>query len=179
MKRLTIIITVLLAALTVQGQQFKKGTTAMNAGVGLGTALGGLGKARPALSLSLDYGMWDMNGLGVISLGAYVGNTAYIYNSGNYTSKWNYLITGIRGAYHYNGFTSAPKLDVYGGLMLGFNIVSYSSDGDDLDVADNYSSGMGLSGFLGSRWFFSEKLGAFAELGYGVSVLNVGITYKF
>src|SRR5690606_40595896 len=74
---------------------------------------------------------------------------------------------------------SVPNLDVYGGAMLGYNIVKYSSDGDDMAMVNNYGSGMGLSGFLGSRWFFSDKIGAYAELGYGVSVLNVGLTFKF
>lgn len=160
-------------------QQFQKGTTVVNAGIGLGTALGGLGKARPAISLSLDRGVWPVGGPGVISLGGYLGNTGYKYSSGAYTAKWNYFIVGARGAYHYNGFSSVPKLDVYGGAMLGYNIVNYSSDGNDVDISNSYGSGIGFSGFLGGRWFFTEQIGAYAELGYGVSVLNAGLAIKF
>lgn len=160
-------------------QQFQKGTTVVNAGIGLGTALGGLGKARPAISLSLDRGVWPVGGPGVISLGGYLGNTGYKYSSGGYTAKWNYFIVGARGAYHYNGFSSVPKLDVYGGAMLGYNIVNYSSDGNDVDISNSYRSGIGFSGFLGGRWFFTERIGAYAELGYGVSVLNAGLAIKF
>lgn len=160
-------------------QQFQKGTTVVNAGIGLGTALGGLGKARPAISLSLDRGVWPVGGPGVISLGGYLGNTGYKYSSGGYTAKWNYFIVGARGAYHYNGFSSVPKLDLYGGAMLGYNIVNYSSDGNDVDISNSYGSGIGFSGFLGGRWFFTERIGAYAELGYGVSVLNAGLAIKF
>lgn len=160
-------------------QQFQKGTTVVNAGIGLGTALGGLGKARPAISLSLDRGVWPVGGPGVISLGGYLGNTGYKYSSGGYTAKWNYFIVGARGAYHYNGFSSVPELDVYGGAMLGYNIVNYSSDGNDVDISNSYGSGIGFSGFLGGRWFFTERIGAYAELGYGVSVLNAGLAIKF
>ena len=160
-------------------QQFQRGTTVVNAGIGLGTALGGLGKARPAISLSLDRGVWPVGGPGVISLGGYLGNTGYKYSSGGYTAKWNYFIVGARGAYHYNGFSSVPKLDVYGGAMLGYNIVNYSSDGNDVDISNSYGSGIGFSGFLGGRWFFTERIGAYAELGYGVSVLNAGVAIKF
>ncbi len=160
-------------------QQFQKGTTVVNAGIGLGTALGGLGKARPAISLSLDRGVWPVGGPGVISLGGYLGNTGYKYSSGGYTAKWNYFIVGARGAYHYNGFSSVPKLDVYGGAMLGYNIVNYSSNGNDVDISNSYGSGIGFSGFLGGRWFFTERIGAYAELGYGVSVLNAGLAIKF
>jgi len=179
MKKLIFIILTIVIATVVQAQQFQKGTTTANVGIGLGTALGGLGKARPAISASLDHGMWDIGGPGVISLGGYVGNTGYKYTSGSYTSKWNYFVVGARGAYHYNGFTSVPKLDVYGGAMLGYNIVKYSSDSEDIEMANSYGNGIGLSGFLGSRWFFSNSMGAYAELGYGVSVLNVGLTFKF
>ena len=179
MKKSIFILLAIFVAAAAQAQPFQKGTTTANVGVGLGTALGGLGKARPAISASIDHGVWYVGGPGIISLGGYVGNTGYKYSSGNYTYKWNYIVVGARGAYHYNGFTTVPNLDVYGGAMLGYNIVKYSSDGDDMAMVNNYGSGMGLSGFLGSRWFFSDKIGAYAELGYGVSVLNVGLTFKF
>lgn len=160
-------------------QPFQKGTTNANVGIGLGTALGGLGKARPAISISVDHGFWDMGGPGVISLGGYVGNTGYKYGGAGYTAKWNYIIIGARGAYHYNGFTDVPKLDVYGGAMLGYNIVSYKTEGGGDDFKNNYGSGLGLSGFVGGRWFFTDNIGAYAELGYGVSVLALGVTFKF
>lgn len=179
MKKTIFTLMAVIVAIATQAQQFQNGTTTANLGIGLGTALGGLGKARPAISVSIDHGMWGIGGPGVISLGGYVGNTGYKYDGLGYTAKWNYTIVGVRGAYHYNGFTNVPKLDVYGGAMFGYNIVKYSSDGDDSTIADSYGSGLGLSGFLGGRWFFAQRIGAYAELGYGVSVLNAGITYKF
>lgn len=63
--------------------------------------------------------------------------------------------------------------------MLGYNIVKYTADGTGADLANSYGSGIGLSGFLGGRWLFSESLGAYAELGYGVSILAVGLTLAF
>src|SRR5690606_28551310 len=155
------------------------GTTAINAGIGVGTALGGYGTARPALSVSVDHGLWEVGGPGVISLGGCAGNSGYTYSNGCYTSKWNYIIVGVRGAYHYNGFETLPDLDLYGGAMIGYNIVNYTSDLDEAYYGKSYGSGIGISGFAGARWMFSEKFGAYAELGYGVSVLNVGVTYKF
>ncbi|WP_374744526.1 hypothetical protein [Parapedobacter sp. 2B3] len=166
-------------ASAVNAQPFQKGTTAANAGIGLGTALGGLGKARPAISVSVDHGLWDIGGPGVISLGGYLGNTGYKYTDAGYTAKWNYIVVGARGAYHYNGFTDLPNLDVYGGAMLAYNIVKYKTEGGGADLSNNYGSGIGLSGFLGGRWFFTDNIGAYAELGYGVSVLAVGVTFKF
>ncbi|SFS89552.1 hypothetical protein [Sphingobacterium wenxiniae] len=179
MKKSIFILVAIFIAVAAHAQPFQKGTTTANVGIGLGTALGGLGKARPAISASLDHGLWEVGGPGVISMGGYIGNTGYKYTDAGYTAKWNYIIAGVRGAYHYNGFTSVPNLDVYGGAMLGYNIVKYSSDGSDVNMSNTYGSGVGFSGFLGGRWFFSQNIGGYAELGYGVSVLNVGITFKF
>lgn len=179
MKKAIFTLLAIITATIACGQSFQKGTIAANAGIGVGTALGGLGNARPAISVSLDKGIWEVGGPGVISLGGYLGNTGYKYSDMGYTAKWNYIVVGARGAYHYNGFTSVPKLDVYGGAMLAYNIVKYSSDGDDAGQSNSYGSGVGLTGFLGGRWFFTESIGAYAELGYGVSVLNVGATFKF
>ncbi len=179
MKKSIFILVAIFTATLAYAQPFQKGTTTANVGIGVGTALGGLGKVRPAISVSLDHGLWEIGGPGVISLGGYVGNTGYKYSTSGYTAKWNYIVAGVRGAYHYNGFTNVPNLDVYGGAMLGYNMVKYSSDGNDMDMSGTYGSGIGFSGFLGGRWFFSESIGAFAELGYGVSVLNVGVTFKF
>lgn len=179
MKKSIIISIAIFIAAAAQAQPFQKGTTAANLGIGLGTALGGLGKARPALSASFDKGMWDIGGPGVISLGGYIGNTGYKYSSLGYNAKWNYTIVGVRGAYHYNGFTNVPALDVYGGAMLGYNIVNFSSDQEEGYFGKSYGSGLEFTGFIGGRWFFADRVGAYAELGYGVSVLNIGVTYKF
>lgn len=178
MKKAIFILMAVAMATVANAQSFQNGTTTVNAGIGLGTALGGLGKARPAISVSLDHGFWDIGGPGVISLGGYIGNTGYKYTDPGYTAKWNYVIVGVRGAYHYNGF-EVPELDVYGGAMLGYNIVSYSAEGGGTELSNNYGSGIGFSGFLGGRWFFNDNLGIYAELGYGVSVLSAGVTFKF
>ncbi len=62
-----------------KAQAFQKGTTTINAGVGVGTALGGYGKVRPAISLSADHGIWEVGGPGIVSLGGYAGTTGYKY----------------------------------------------------------------------------------------------------
>lgn len=179
MKKLFFIALAIVMSTTAFAQPFQIGTSTVNAGVGIGTSLGGLGKSRPALSISFDHGLWQAGEQGVISLGGYVGNTGYKYTDLGYTAKWNYMVVGARAAYHYQGLTSLPELDAYGGVMLAYNLVKYSSDGTNTGMANNYGSGLGFSFFLGGRWFFSENIGAFAELGYGVSVLNVGASFKF
>jgi hypothetical protein len=90
---------------------------------------------------------------------------------------------GFRSAYHYNGLES-DKFDVYGGLMLSYNINSYSYENNDPYYPDSYSGGsygnsLYLTGFVGGRYFFSSNFGGYVELGYGVSFFNIGASYKF
>lgn len=179
MRKILFIVCIVAAMTTAaQAQPFQQGTNILQAGIGIGGNLGGLGTGRPAISVSYEKGVWDIGGPGVVSLGGYIGNTGFKYSSSGYSQSWNYTVVGVRSAYHYNGFTEAPNLDVYGGAMLGYNVVSYKVTGG-YTGPNAYGSGLGLSLYIGGRYFFSENLGAFAELGYGVSTLNVGIAYKF
>lgn len=176
MKKVIFMLILAFVASNASAQSFLKGSSVLNAGVGFGTNLGGLGNARPAISASFEHGQWEVGGPGVISLGGYIGNTGYTYKSSGYTQKWNYTIIGARSAYHYNGFENVPNLDVYGGIMLSYNIISYKAD--DYDGPNSYGSGLGFSAYVGGRWFFTDKFGLYAELGHGISTLNVGVALK-
>ncbi len=179
MKKVIFLAIVAAMAITpLSAQQFQKGTSAVNLGIGIGTTFGGVGTGRPAVMLSYDHGMWDAGDTGIISIGGYVGNTGYSYKDGTYSYKWNYWLVGARGAYHYHGFKNIPQLDPYAGLMLGYNLVTYSHS-SEYTGPGSYGSGIGFSFFLGGRWFFSDNFAAFAELGYGIAVLNAGVSFKF
>ena len=172
---------VFLAALALIGsvslanaqEVFQKGTTAINAGIGLGSYYSGI--TIPPLSVSLDYGVADnlINGNnGSISVGGFAGYTASSHTYGAYKSTFSYIALGGRGAFHYQ---FAPKLDTYAGLMVSYDIVS-----SNYDAFSNYikTSHIDWSLFLGARYFFTEKIGGFAELGYGFYNLNLGVTFK-
>ena len=118
---------------TAFGQgNFDLGSNVIGVGIGVGGGYGSgftYGSQSPAINLQYERGMWSIGGPGIISLGAYVAFKTYKYDYGysNYNSKWTYSIVGIRSAYHYNGISS-DKFDVYGGLMLGMRIVSYTDN---------------------------------------------------
>ncbi|MCC6384469.1 MAG: hypothetical protein LC117_06025 [Bacteroidia bacterium] len=171
-------------------QEFQNGTSMINAGVGLGSSLGGFGytSQTPALGVSYEYGMWDIGGPGVISLGGYLGyksfkhsaNSAYLGGMYTYSQKWTYLIIGARSAYHFNGL-NVDKLDLYGGVMLSFNNLNYkySSNNPYTEyTGGDYGSGLGLSLYVGSRYMFTNNIGAFLEAGYGISYLSIGAAFK-
>ena len=70
----------------------------------------------------------------------------------------------------------APKLDTYAGLILGYHIASFSSN------INGYSgisgSGIDLGVLLGARYFFTDRVGMFTELGYTLPFWNLGVTFR-
>lgn len=142
-----------------------EGAIDINAGLGLGTTLTGTGIPFNA---SLGYGINEN-----ISVGGYLGfaqtNEDFLGGTWTYTN----LIIGARGAYHY---PLVEDIDTYGGLMLGYNIASASWDGPGNPSAS--VGGLSYSAFVGGRYHFTEKVGAFAELGYGIAYLQFGVTLK-
>ena len=187
MKKLTfLILAITFFGAGARAQFFQKGSSVVSAGIGLGSAIGSFsyGTQSPGISVQYEKGVWDIGGPGVISLGGYVGRKGYKYsgNHGDYKfdEKWNYTIIGVRSAYHFNGI-NAEKADLYGGLMLSYNILNYkyedNNGGGDL-YKGSYGSGVGFTAYVGGRYLFTESLGAFAELGYGVSYLTLGLALK-
>lgn len=144
---------------------FGKGDKMINLGLGLGSSFGSL--SLPPISASFDYGVADnlINGdNGSISVGAQVGFAGSKYA--------NIGLVGARGAFHYQ---FASKLDTYAGLMLGYNYVNWKTGYD----ASFYSyDSFGYNVFIGARYFFTDKIGAFAELGYGIAYTTLGATFR-
>lgn len=159
---------------TVSAQEFQKGTNVINAGIGLGGAYGSYTTSSQGLGLSASFerGFWEVPGPGVVSLGGFLGFKSYSYDYLGGSDRWRYTVIGVRGAYHYNGL-NVENLDVYGGAMVSYRILSYNGS------TGNYSSRPGASGFVGGRWFFAENLAAYAEAGYGFAFLSVGVSFRF
>ena len=156
---------------------FEVGTRIIGAGLGFGNTYGGLhGSQSPAISLHYEQGIWDIDGPGVISLGGYFAYKSYSYDYIVYSLKLNHTLIGIRSAYHYNGLNTTDW-DVYGGVMLAYRISSVTDN--DPYSEWNYNSGLVFSVYLGGRYYFSETVAGFAELGSGISVLSLGVAFQF
>ncbi len=173
-KKVFLAVLAIVGSISIANAQevFHKGTTAINAGVGLGSYYSGL--AIPPLSVSLDYGVTDnmiKGNNGSISVGGFLGYTATKKFYGD--SGASIAVLGARGAFHYQ---FAPKLDTYAGMMISYDIVSTPDSWANYVWA--YGSRVDWSIYLGTRYYFTEKIGAFAELGYGFYNLNLGVTFK-
>lgn len=187
MKKLTLalILAGMITGAHAQESTFNEGDFVINAGLGIGTTLYrgvGYSGVLPPLSISGEYGFKEdfiTDGL-TLGLGGYLGYASSKYETrfGPETWGWryNYLVIGARGAVHY---PLVDKLDTYGGLMLNYTVVSYNSIGTAPIETSPASGGIGLSIYVGGRYYFSEQFAAMAELGYGIAYLNLGVAYKF
>ncbi|MES2690630.1 MAG: outer membrane beta-barrel protein [Bacteroidota bacterium] len=183
MKKLLLKIS-MIAALAVSGlsntnaQVYEQGKGQLNVGLGIGSTLTatGFNTTIPPIGVSYEYGFHEN-----ISGGAYLGYSGADYEFAGYKWTYSYIIVGARGSWHFD-FLDSDKLDPYAGLLLGYNIASVSVEkpaGATYTPPVATAGGVVIGGHLGMRYHFNEKLGAFAELGYGIAFLQLGVTAKF
>jgi hypothetical protein len=180
-KSLFAIAIAMMFSLSSFAQEFEEGDKVLNLGIGFGSTLyaGSLySTSLPPVSASFEVGIKDgVLDEGSIGVGGYVGFSRYKYEYLNWGYNYTNFILGARGVFHY---PFMDKLDTYGGLMLGFRVVSSKEFGDAV-FGYNYSASSGglvSSVFVGGRYYFSDNLAAMLELGYGISYINLGIALK-
>lgn len=192
MKNLLVVVClVTLICVGSQAQVFKKGANLANVGIGFGAAYSqtGLSAKVPPLSISYEHGINEQWGLGGF-FGYYAGSLSQKFSAtssngivtATLTNDVSYFTVGLRGVYH---FKTTDKYDLYGSAMLGYNAGSAklsvdppsASLGTTLPAA--VSSGVIVGAIVGGRYFFTESIGAFAELGYGFAYATVGLSAKF
>ena len=135
------------------------------------------------LSLNYDYRIAEK-----ITVGAYVGYSVtetdrQIINDG-VVAQWRnqFSIFGLRVAAHANKF---ENWDIYGGFMVGYNLSRVETLAGDIDEITKHmgikpvSGRTTLTGFVGGRYDISKKVGITGEIGFGVSIINLGASYKF
>lgn len=93
-----------------------------------------------------------------------------------------FYLFGLRAAAHTNRL---DNWDIYGGAMLGYNVpkVNNTLTKEKSEIegpvfsrpAENEFT---YSAFVGATYFPVKNLGLFAEVGYGISILNLGVSVK-
>ncbi|MFZ6052200.1 outer membrane beta-barrel protein [Halocola ammonii] len=163
---------------SASAQVFDEGSLNANVGIGLGLTLGSGSSTLPPLSLAVDYGVTENIGVGGY-LGYAGAKEEFNVFGTEYSWKYSYLVIGVRGTYH---FIMEDDLDIYGGALLGYNVASakFESDDESLEslVQEPSVGGVAYALFGGARYMFSEKVGVFGELGYGISWITAGLTMK-
>lgn len=173
----------------------ERGLLLVDAGVGAISVLYGSGYKTqvPPIGVSAEFGVWDNIGDGgKLSVGVGASFqfarfklddtiwTGYGYGdeweTESYDSKFSSYIVGAHATAHYY---LTRNLDGYATLMLGYNIASMNIDGDQFAALDTSVGGFAYGFSVGIRYYVTDCLHLKAELGYGVSVINVGIGVKF
>ncbi len=154
------------------GSAFGKGVTFLDIGVGLGHY-----RHRSAfpLGIALDHGVTPN-----ISIGIQADFYRYHNDIGRYRYTYTQVPIALRGAYHFTGLGNS-RADIYLGAALGYIWSRYTSDapnGYRYVESDNDISRPYLGVFLGGRYLLSPQVGLMAEVGYGISVGKIGITFK-
>ena len=151
MKKILLISSLFISVTSFSQSMLGKGGSQLNAGVGLSSW--GL-----PVYIGFDYGVHKD-----VSLGMELSYRSYNERYNNYHYK--NTIWGISGNanYHFNSIFKIPKnWDIYAGLNIGF----YIWDTDD-NYLGNHSSGLGIGGQVGIRYYFSDRFGLNLEGGGG------------
>lgn len=181
----SILALVLFCSQTTFAQQWKKQRSNVDFRVGLLPTFSkddGEVKVLP-LSLNYDYRIAEK-----ISVGAYLGysvtETSRQEISDGMIAQWRnrFTIIGIRAAAHTNAF---DDWDVYGGFSVGYNLTRLETlAGDASEIRKHKklpeSSGrVTMSGFVGARYALTDQVGISGEIGFGISLASLGVSYKF
>jgi len=154
------------------GQEFQKGDVIISPGLGLGYYYGG--GFAVGLTANAEFSITDD-----IAIGPYFAFTRWDYNYGQgYDYAYTFIDFGARGSYHFGKLlkVNTDQFDPYAGAFLGFVSSSYSTD--YAGGNDPYDGGIRGGIYAGARWFFSEKFGAFGEVGVGLYPVTLGVTFK-
>ena len=115
-----------------------------------------------------------------LGVGASIGYSSYTqtvptYGDDSYT---NFLLLA-NAIYHVQLIKSIP-MDTYLVLNLGFNIDSDSYDGAVATApgASESHGGLKFGTGVGARYYFTKKLAAVGELGFGMGILRFGLDFK-
>jgi hypothetical protein len=151
-----------------------KGVNLVNAGIGLGS-YGLYGTGGLPLSASFEHGFTKTISAGI--------NVGYIQRKYLHDWKYTYFIFGVRGSYHFNEILNIdkPKLDVYGGagLMYRHYKFKYGADGATYDYYKSSGGSVAIDLHAGGHYMFNDHIGAYAEVGYGISPLQLGVSFVF
>ncbi|MGQ1785634.1 MULTISPECIES: outer membrane beta-barrel protein [unclassified Saccharicrinis] len=142
----------------------------------------------PAITIHYEYGLSDKIGMGYIGVGGLLSMAGGEYNNSilntSFSVDYSQTLIGPRAVYHFDmvdltGSQEWRNIDVYGGAFLGlkFERAKYTNPNTQNNVKDNDTT-LATDLFAGIRYGFNKNIGAFAELGFGVSYFSVGVNWR-
>ncbi len=167
------------------------------------------GSSSPQFSFSYDYGVTETVSLGPYIGYCTASTPSFRWSSpaidpipfilpeglaardGVYSYDISVLSLGARAVIHK---ALSEQFDLYGVFFYGLNKVNVTEKGglpDEDSLIDQLGTlaGIGIvdvpvpevsySAQLGAQYFFKDKFGIYAEAGFGVTIVNFGLAFKF
>lgn len=188
MKNVAILTGLLVFCLTsaISQTTFKKGDIELATGIGIFSTFAKDNPNTIVPPVSARIGVRLASNFSLGGYAAYSSSQAsqLALPNGNFKDVDNeFLILGLRAAAHTNRM---DNWDIYGGAMLGYNIpkvqetvTEVKSVGDDAPSFSRPAENkVTYSAFVGGSYYPVKNLGVFAEVGYGISIFNLGVSLK-
>ncbi len=134
------------------------------------------------LSLNVGYRINEKFSVGLFAGYTQAETQPDLLNEGPMRCRNTFSTVGLRLAVHSITF---KNWDFYGGMTLGYTRSRFEILEGDIEKAKQHKRFEPVtwkplvSAFLGGRYEIGPKLGVFGEVGYGISLITTGITYKF
>ena len=120
-----------------------------------------------------------------ISVGGLVGfyQYGYKYKEPGSHVPWEETLTfvtfGARANWHWNVDININWIDLYTGIIVGYNYFSQTIEGNPYSgYVQSAHGGLAYGGQAGAHFYFSDRIGAVVELGYPF-VAKAGVALKF
>jgi hypothetical protein len=182
MKRLLVLVIVAMLSLPVlraQESTLELGDKVVGVGIGFGSSLYSgayYSMGMPPISVFYEQAIVDdILEKGVIGVGGTMGYTSFKYRYSSWGYNLSTFFIGGSGAFHY---PFVDKLDTYAGVTLGLRFIFQNDYGDPIYDYGGSSTGFQFAGFIGARYYFTDNIAAFLQLGYGIAYVNLGISIK-
>jgi hypothetical protein len=97
----------------------------------------------------------------------------------DYKMNLSIMYVGAIGHYHY---LNSDKSDLYSGIGLVYTSGSLNTEGN---TGSNYKPVINIGGtgvllnLIGYRYMFTDNIGAYATINYGLAPVNIGLSGKF
>lgn len=202
MKKIAIAAPALLLIGSLQfahAQAFEQGNVDVSAGYGFPNLVGAIfnayenqqsytAKSVGPVFAKLEYAASDKIGIGIDF--AYASTkVTYLYedingsgNYVNYTNEWDLNGFSILARVNWH-FGDSDAFDPYFGMGVGYRHNTYTFTSNDPFYGGDETLGsfnpFGFDMTVGARYFFTDNIGAYAELGIAKAPVQIGLTAKF
>lgn len=177
------------------GSAFRQGAVVISAGYGYG---GGL--IKTIIKEYEDESNYNFSSLGPVHFRGEMGLSDNIglvlsINHNSWKATWQHTdetgtiryydefkrtVTSFLGRINVH-FATTDQLDPYFGIGAGYRSVDYSFTSTDLNYDRSVKSpfNIGFETTLGLRYYFTENIGVYTELGFSQSIVQGGLAVKF